>query len=235
MKKIAIGTMMWRRHDVFKVWATCIHRLIKDFPQCEFTVVVVGSEGKTSEDIVKSNGFQYIECENVTGKKANVRLEAMRKLKPDNFIFCGSDDIISSEAFRFMLDLSSGYDEICTMTLHYFDTQTKRLILSPGYQGSPREGEPLAPWRMLKAGIVSMLGDPWHELPRNIDSGVYQRLSAIPHSQLCHSGKMIIDIKSPGNITPFHVVSSKPGVKELSRKELFKHFPKEEAEAIMKL
>src|SRR5690606_19234761 len=230
--RIAIGTMLWRRHEVFRVWATCIQRLIREFPEHHFDIVVIGSEGRTSKHLVKEYGFHYGECINVTGKKANYRLMAMRNYKPDKYIFCGSDDIISSEAFGYII--SQPYDEVASMTLHYFDTRSKRFILSQGYKNTPREGEPLAPWRCLSASVVDALGNPWDERPRNIDSGIYKKLSAIPHTRFYHKGQMIVDIKSPGNITPFFVVCRKDVI-ELSNDEIYKHFPKEEADAIFRL
>lgn len=235
MAKISIGTLLWKRHDVFECWATCIERLKKDFPEHSFEIVVVGSEGTSSRKITEDKGFVYAECRNIAGLKANMRLNVMREGNPDYYIFCGSDDIISSEAFHLITTKAKSHDEATTMTMYYYDTVTKQLLFSRGYAGTPRQGEPLAPWRLMTQDLVKRIGDPWPARSKNLDGHFHKIVKSIPHKSFRYANKMILDIKGPGNITPFSRVAAKTKSNKVELVELFRHLPKSEAHKILQL
>jgi len=155
--RIAITTMLWGRHDLFRVWAIGIHRIINTFPSIDWVVTVAGSEGRESELLVRSCGFEYIETPNEPiGRKANMRLQFTKMYKPDYVLFCGSDDFFCNSAIKLYCGLiKKGYNEIAPLDIYYL-TPEKQIAYSHGYQGA-RKGEPVAVGRMLSSKILDKL------------------------------------------------------------------------------
>jgi len=133
--KVVIATMIWQRPEVFKVWAACAMTIIKLFPEIHIEVVVAGSEGRKSRELVEGFGFLYVEVKNEPiGRKANRRLMACEKLNPDYVLFLGSDDVVSPKAFNYLYRLMQlGVDEIVNMDLYYYDTRSKIAVHSIGF------------------------------------------------------------------------------------------------------
>lgn len=59
--RIGLKVTMWRRPDVFEIFAEGAHRLRKNFGIIPF---VVGSEGKNSRKLCEKWRFEYLEFPN---------------------------------------------------------------------------------------------------------------------------------------------------------------------------
>lgn len=208
--RVSISTMIWKRHDVFHVWATAWTRLINSFPEIDFDVVISGSEGALSRNLVESYGFHYIEVSNrPIGRKSNARLQYAQQFAPDYALTCGSDDVMCNKTFEFYLEkIQEGFEEIAPMQIYYWNVETKELAYSLGYHCS-RKGEPIAPFRMVKSTILDQLSwEPWYDKEyMSLDSWYRDCLEMIPHKKLYYyprkEGLFILDIKSKSSKTKF--------------------------------
>ena len=61
--KIAIVTAVWKRHEIFELFAKGIHELEK-INGVEIVTVVAGSERELSKNLVEKHNFLYIEIPN---------------------------------------------------------------------------------------------------------------------------------------------------------------------------
>ena len=206
--KIVIGTLLWKRHAVFRAWAEALI----DVATAPYEVVVAGSEGEASRELVESYGFHYLETPNrPLGAKANARLEACRELEPDFVILCGSDDIVSAKTFAYYRERADeGVDEVTINDIYYINAHTGAVVYSCGYIDS-RRGEPVAPWRMLSAAMCEALGwNAWDPDERLfLDTHSAKRLKQIPHSEhrifIRDQSLFVCDIKSRVNLTPWEI------------------------------
>lgn len=208
--KVVIHTMIWRRFEVFKFWAESVNELKVRFPSIDIEVVVAGSEGKASKNIVEGYGFKYIKTPNSPlGRKANSALLACKKLKPDYVLFLGSDDIVSPKTFKYLLKkMRKGYDEICNMDLYLHDIKSGLTVYFNGYTNH-RRAEPMGVGRCLSKDVLKktkwILWD--NEIDKVLDSSSHRTLSKIVHSRFLYrlreEGLMIFDIKSSTFLTPF--------------------------------
>lgn len=208
MYKIAITTMIWKRPEVFEIWAAGIKRLKKDFPKINFIITVTGSEGGVSRKLVKKFKFEYHEYPNEPiGAKANARLQFTRTFKPDYVLFMGSDDLISSATFAYYLkQIKKGYQEIAPLDLYYW--YKGQIIYSYGYQGD-RFGEPVAVGRMLKANVLDHFDwKMWDaDAKRYLDGQIRNKVKLLEIPYCYYSCRQqnfcILDIKTDVNMTPF--------------------------------
>ena len=209
---IVITTMLWKRHELFEVWAMHIHRLVNSFPDYNISVIVAGSEGNESFNLVKGFGFYYIEVPNKPlGYKANIRLKACKVLKPDCVILLGSDDFINNKTFKYITDkIKEGFDEVAPLDLYVYDTITKRLVYSMGYTNH-RKGEQLAIGRALSRevleGVDWWLWDSFKN--RGLDGLSRDRLKEVvknPHYyKLKDNDLFMVDVKTKVNLSPFKI------------------------------
>ena len=209
--KIAVTTMIWQRHSVFKVWASHYKVLQQKFPEIELIVTVAGSEGNVSKHLVESYGFKYIECPNTPlGFKANTRLMFTSLFAPDYVILVGSDDLISEKLFGRYIDWAKeGIGEVAPMDIYYYNAATEECAYSHGYQDEKRRGEPIAAGRMLSRHVLHNLSwqlwDNGEE--KMLDGHPVRRLKTFPHSiryYYCREEDAhLLDVKSPVNMTPF--------------------------------
>ena len=89
--KICIITAVWKRPEVFKIFAESIKLLKGDIVVC-----VVGSEGDKSRKMVESYGFQYTEAPNKPlWVKWNQAAILASQTDADYYLLMGSDDIIN--------------------------------------------------------------------------------------------------------------------------------------------
>ncbi|MGR3220859.1 MAG: glycosyltransferase family A protein [Candidatus Anammoxibacter sp.] len=208
--KVVIHTMIWGRFEVFKFWAESVKELKDRFPSVEIDVVVAGSEGKKSKNIVERYGFKYVKTPNSPlGRKANLALLACKKLKPDYVLFLGSDDIVSPKTFEFLLKkMRKGYDEICNMDLYLYDIKSGLTVYFHGYTNH-RDGEPMGVGRCLSAEFLDQTKwSLWDkQINKYLDGSSNSNLKKISHSRFIYrlkeKGLMIFDIKSSTFITPF--------------------------------
>lgn len=210
--KICIATMIWKRPEVFRIWATGVQRLIDTFKEVNFTVVVAGSEGDVSRKLVEEFDFHYLETPNKPlGRKANLRIQECRKFHPDYVLFLGSDDLMSNKTFEFIYDKAKkGYDEIASMDLYIYDSITDTMVYTPGYLNH-RKGECMAVGRMIRRSVLEASG--WHlwdnDINKFLDGSAKKRLNNLVKERyyyyLKENGLFIVDIKSGNNISTFMI------------------------------
>jgi hypothetical protein len=221
--------MMWKRHDIFKIWSEGIIRLKRDFPRVRISTVVVGSEGDVSRNLCESYGFIYVEHENTPlGSKANARLTACKLLDPDYVILIGSDDLISSRCFALMLSkMQKGYDEIAPLDIYYYNSLDESSTYSHGYQGR-RRGEPVAAGRCLSKSILDRMDwKIWPDsTPKGLDSLSRDKIRRNRNNHYYYScrenGVVICDVKSEINLTPF---KHRYNYEKISSEYLFNSLP----------
>jgi hypothetical protein len=204
--KIVIATLLWKRHELFRVWAEALLDAVTE----PFDVLVAGSEGDESRALVEGYGFHYLETPNAPiGAKANARFAACEALDPDFVILCGSDDIVSAKTFAYYRAAADiAIEEVTINDIYYLNAHTGEMAYSPGYVDH-RRGEPIAPWRMISRRLCEALGwhgwDPGEKL--FLDSHIYRRLKAIGHVEhrirLHQQGLFVCDVKSEVNMTPW--------------------------------
>jgi len=210
--RIVITTLIWKRPELFKIWATSICRLINSFPNINFDVLVAGSEGIESENLVRLYGFDYLETPNEPlGLKANLRLKECQKYKSDYVLFFGSDDFMNNKTFAFILEkMEKGFEEIAPMDLFIYDSISKRLVYSCGYINE-RKGERLAIGRAIKTDVLNRMNwSLWNiSLNKSLDGNSRKQLDKQIQKPfyyyLNRNDLMIVDIKSDVNLNRFKV------------------------------
>lgn len=210
--KIVITTMIWKRPNVFRVWATAVTRIIKTFKDQEFEVLVAGSEGNKSKKLADSWGFHYLETPNQPlGLKANLRLKTCEKLNPDYVLFLGSDDLMCTDTFSFILDkMKKGFDEIAPMDLYLYKVINGMLIYSEGYINH-RKGERLAIGRALHKDVLNRINwKMWsNDIKIGLDGNSRNHLDGHvknPHYYwLKENNLMIVDLKTEVNLSKFRL------------------------------
>ncbi len=227
--KIVITTLIWKRPEVFKIWAVAVQRIISEFPDIDFEVLIAGSEGRVSKKITDAWKWHYIETPNQPlGLKANIRLKACKKLKPDYVLFLGSDDIMSIKTFAFILKkIKKGFDEIAPMDLYIYDAPSKTLVYSQGYINH-RKGERLAIGRAIHKDVLDRIGwTMWDSTrDRNLDGSSKGLLNSVVKNPyyywLKKNNLMIVDIKTEINLSVFQIRNNHTII---DTKKLGEHFP----------
>jgi hypothetical protein len=126
-KDLVFIIAIWQRHDLTKVVFKHLAKMQKKF---DFGVVVAGSEGKKSKDLVNPFGFEYIETDNrPLSHKNNAMLLEAKKLDPKAVVILGSDDFVDENVVQFYYDLiEKNVKEVYGFTnLYFYGTHNKKL------------------------------------------------------------------------------------------------------------
>lgn len=211
--KIAFVTAVWKRPDVFELFAKGIDNIVKTIPDTEFKTFVAGSEGKTSEKMVKNKGFEYIEIPNqpLAAKHNSSVLEA-KKWGPDYVICLGSDDILSPQTINKYLEIlkeDPKVDFIGLSDFYFYDQPTNRASYWAGYLDH-RKGDVCGAGILLSSRLLKMWGwKPWTNPDSNVlDNSIHSKISrTVPCRKKIFSLKdynlFSVDIKTSINMTPF--------------------------------
>lgn len=208
--KIAIVTGIWKRHDIFEMCAKGI-QLLQQQTDCEISVIVSGSEGNTSKQLVEKHGFTYIEIPNEPlAIKMNAPVLMAKQLNAD-YVFCiGSDDIISPELFSIYVEQAKrGIDFVGVTDFYFYDTISKRVIYWGGYREDWRKGHTCGAGRLISKRLLDLWQWKLWEVKHNLilDNSIQDKLAATPHTEMIFSikenGVYALDIKSKENMTPF--------------------------------
>lgn len=233
--RLAIVTKVWKRPEVFELWAAGIKRL---YPLADVTVCVAGSEGYKSREMVERHGFNYVETPNEPlGYKSNQALRLARLFDPDFVLFLGSDDLISTPTLAYILERTEEADLVEPMDLYIYDSESKRVMHSRGYENH-RKGESLAVGRCLSAKILDKLDwELWDNMREKfLDGSSRDKLSGVSvkrHTyRLKEIGGFILDVKTKDNLSPFVV---QPNWEEERQTILNDHLPTSEVMALMRL
>jgi len=199
--KIAVVTGVWKRPRIFEMFA----KGIKNLP-VEVDVIVAGSEGRTSRQMVQRHGFKYIETPN-SPLSAKMNATTLAAKDYDYVICMGSDDILSPELMKHYLKwMTLGYDFIGLTDFYFYDTTTRRAMYWGGYRGV-RQGETVGAGRVLSSKLLkSMDWKPWGDnLSSSLDSDMNSRIKGKQiKMSLKKLGVFAVDIKSSTNITKFN-------------------------------
>lgn len=212
--KISICTGMWQRHDIFKMFAKGIQYLIENTAdQFEYRIIVAGSEGSLSKNLVQSYGFDYIEIPNQPlAIKMNATTLHAGFYGCDYVLCIGSDDVIHPSLMRAYLPyINKKIDYIGVTDFYFYDTQSDRSAYWGGYRDRARIGHTAGAGRLISSRLMQLFRwQPWEVRHSHIlDDSMGVKLKNIPHTSATFSLKQTnsfgLDIKSPINMTPFEL------------------------------
>lgn len=170
--RIAITTMMYKRHNIFEMFAKNFVYLRDSVKPLgiELICVCAGSDGKAGELLCEKYGIHYKETPNKPlGRKANLRLAYTRTFNPEYVIFLGSDDMMSLTDLLLKIEkIREGYEFIAPMDIYFLDSNTKRALYAPGYKGRKREGENMAVGRCISSKILDNINWVMFNSKKNI-------------------------------------------------------------------
>lgn len=208
--RLCIVTGIWKRHDVFEIFANKTKQL--KHKDVEICVIVAGSEGSKSRRVVEKHGFKYIEIENQPlAHKMNCTTELAGVYKADFVLCVGSDDIITQPLFNiYVQEMKKGTDFVGTLDWYFYDMNKNKFAYWGGYRDS-RRGHTCGAGRMLSSKLMSIFNwKPWDlEHSHVLDNSMQKKLTKISHSSTIFSlrqeGVIGLDIKSETNMTPFEL------------------------------
>jgi hypothetical protein len=208
--KLVIVSAVWKRHDVFKLFAKGIN-ILKQNKLIEIDVVIAGSEGIESKLLVEKEGFKYIEIPNdPLAQKVNAPVLYAKKLNATHILCLGSDDIISPELLDIYIKyIKEGYDYIGVTDFYFYDLVSKKSSYWAGYREEWRKGHTAGAGRILSARLLNLWDwKPWENKHNKIlDTSIQEKLNSTSHSAKIFSLKekkvLAVDIKSEINMTPF--------------------------------
>ena len=205
--RVAIVTTMWKRPEIFSVFATQCKYLKDKYGNLE--LIVTGSEAHVSREQAERYGFTYIEHANKPlGRKQNQSAIRSKDFDVDYIICLGSDDLITESLYeRYLEYFSKGFDFIAPLDCYFIDSVSKRSLYWAGYRGAWL-GMTCGAGRALSKKLLKKLGwQPWFDDQYSdvLDTGMDKKLETIQHTRFTfYLGKdYLIDIKSPVNMTTF--------------------------------
>lgn len=217
--QIGILTCRWQRKEVFELFAKGLRRLCDTFGA---TALVVGNDKSSCE------GFYYLDYPNdPLGTKHNAGMKAFKKLNPDYVMFMGSDDFITNDTMRYILDrCDEGFDVIGMRDCYFYDSPTDRLGYWGGFEVAHRKGESMGMCRTLSRRVLDLLHwEPWYG-PANagLDWLMSVKLKKIKHTQhvfsLREEDLFAVDYKTEVNICHFDLYKT-----EIVDSKLLKQIP----------
>ncbi len=205
--KFLIGTVFWKRYDLFKMFVRHHQRMGLD-------ILVIGSEGEKSKKFCEDLGCIYIEHPNSPlHLKFNRRVKYfLNQEKYSHLILLGSDDFIDDVVLSEIKELSKKYDVISWKDIYYHNIKNGNSMYSNGYKGTSRSGEPLAPGRCISKKVVKQLkGNLWSTNgPATPDANVWGKLKKVKNkiNVSCKEiGGVIVDVKSGINQHSYSLIT----------------------------
>lgn len=211
--KVAIVSSVWKRPEVFEMFAKGIHALeANKFIEIdiEFYIIIAGSEGVESQSMVEKHGFIYVEMPNdPLAAKVNQPVLIAKQLKVDYVLCLGSDDIISPELiFVYESYMRKAIDFIAVTDFYFYDLASKKAAYWAGYTDK-RKGHTVGAGRLISSRLLGLWNwKPWDVKDSNgLDKSMQRKLKTTPHTSAIFSlkekGVYALDIKSETNVTPF--------------------------------
>lgn len=208
--RVAIVSAVWQRHNIFEIFAHGCKNLMGN-GRVEIVVIVAGSEGRVSKQLVEKHGFIYCEMPNANlAEKVNAPVLIANRLNVDYIFAMGSDDVISPEAFDIYIDeMEHGTDFIGVSDFYFYDTYSKRALYWGGYLEKWRFGHSCGACRAISKRLLGKWSWKVWESKHNkiLDNSIQEKLRQTAHSScvfsLRNEGVMAVDIKSQTNMTPF--------------------------------
>lgn len=209
--KLAIVSAVWKRPEVFEMFAAGVHKLERTCDM-DITVIIAGSEGKRSQSMVERHGFKYVEVPNEPlATKVNAPMLIARHLKIDYVLCVGSDDIVSPGLMKvYESYMRAGIDYIGVTDFYFYDLTTKRAAYWGGYTDK-RKGHTAGAGRLISNRLLNSWNwQPWEiRHSKVLDQSMQEKLLHTPHTAATFSlkdkGVFALDIKSETNMTPFQL------------------------------
>ncbi len=233
--KVAIVSAVWKRPDVFEYFAKGIHALTSR-QDMDFVVIIAGSEGAASMNMVASHGFTYIEIPNdPLSEKHNSTIMTAGQMGVDYVLCLGSDDVISPGLMDVYKEyMEAGIDYIGVTDFYFYDIRTGKASYWGGYRDS-RKGHTAGAGRLISRKLMSA----WRWRPfevkhsKVLDNSMQGKLKLTPHSEAVFSlkekGVFALDIKSETNMTPFELWDNTSYIDPLIIKNNFPYLFKNES------
>lgn len=212
--RIAFVTGIWKRENIFNIFAEGIKLLKKKFKEVEIQCFVAGSEGAKSEKQVHKHKFEYIEVANSPlGVKFNRAAQLAQKWQPDFCMMLGSDDLISPDLFSlYLINCKKQIDYSYITDCYFYDVVSGKASYWGGYTKPFNKGHAAGIGRLLSARLMEAMNwQPWltdklHDL---LDTSMDFKLKRINHTRseirVNKNGGCALDIKSSVNMTPFNL------------------------------
>lgn len=229
--KIGIVTAVWKRPEIFHLFAKGIKQLERTINDVDIITIVAGSEGMASREMAESYGFIYVEKPNdpLASKHNETTLKAGRI--GCDYVFClGSDDVIHPDLFRqYIQYMQMGYDYIGVLDFYFYDTVSKKSLYWGGYKDEKRKRHTCGAGRAISRRLLEKWNfKPWEDKDSKVlDNSMQTKLRATPHSiktfSLKEFGLFGLDIKSSTNMTPFALWDNTIEIKSSIIKENFSY------------
>lgn len=208
--KIAIVTGIWKRPEVFEMFAKGVKHLQQQFP-IQINCYVAGSEGKFTQRMVERHGFTYIEVPNdPLSIKMNAPIQKAGADGHTHYLCLGSDDIISVGLMKYYIEQAyAGAEFIGVTDFYFYDTTTKQAIYWGGYREKWRANHTAGAGRMISDRLMRAWNYQPFEVKHSkiLDNSIQDKLNKTPHIahvfSLKEKGLFALDIKSSENMTPF--------------------------------
>lgn len=205
--KILIGTVLWKRHELFK-------KFVRHHNQFDADILVIGSDGNESESLCKDLGCHYLEHPNLPLKsKYNRRIDFfLEHTEYTHLLMLGSDDFIDPHAFNYIAKNCNLYDIISWSDLWIYGTHEDELLYLSGYKkNSARVGEPYAPGRCISRKVMEELGGKLWDTTSTIspDRTLWEKLKQFPNQKIIDAqslGGFIVDVKGDYNINSYSAI-----------------------------
>jgi hypothetical protein len=212
-KTIAIVTGVWKRPEVFEMFARGVDHLIKN-SDFDYHVIVAGSEGERSRKMVESKGYIYLEVPNTPlAAKMNATTLKAGQMGCDYILCVGSDDVIHPTLMsQYAKRIDAEIDFIGVTDFYFYDIESKRSLYWGGYREKYRKGATAGAGRLISARLMAKWNwQPWENKHSHIlDNSMEDKLKALPDVKietfsLESTGSFALDIKSSTNMTPFEL------------------------------
>ena len=220
---LTIITAVWKRPEVFEMFATGIKSLQRHFKgRLNIDVCISGSEGEESKQMVENHGYYYVEYHNrALGQKMNKAALLTRKTEDkdnpcDYYLLLGSDDIMGVDIMEhYFEEMEKGTDYVYVTDYYFFDINTKRALYWAGYTKRLNRGHACGAGRMISRNVMDQLNfQPWYDnkMHHGLDTAFDRRIRGIEMKikafNLKALGCFALDIKSStgnasNNMTPF--------------------------------
>lgn len=227
-KRLAIVTACWKRPEIFEMFAVATKKL--KHPDLEIIVIVSGSEGIKSKQMVEKHGFIYIEIHNdPLATKMNATTIVANQLSCDYVLCVGSDDLITNELLCVYAEqINLQVDYVAVLDWYFYDTISKKMSYWGGYTDSRRIGHTCGAGRLISARLMNQWNwQPWQiKHSKVLDNSMQHKLTTTPHTSFIFSLKQFnlyaFDIKSNINMTPFELWENTSYIKDPNAEKILK-------------
>ena len=248
---IAVLTCLWRRPELARLVLRRYTRIATDLQgTARLSFLAVGSEGRASERLAKSEGWSYVEAANKPlGRKWNVGMRAVRdRLSPDAVVIVGSDDWINTAVFEhYVRSLAAGKRFIGFSDIYFLYWKKMKTLYFGGYTHPSRIGEALGLGRCLHRDVLDKIKwKPWWESKNNgLDLTMTKTLRSVfsvkelarisDVRKMVDVGGVLLDIKTPVGICKVHSYLGSKASKWDDTKRVLSAFPEDERDVLLAL